>query len=83
MERFSHRPDNLLVQSMGLTNCLFKPRGLTTCFFSPSPKLILVRVMETINLGMEQLMATIHAQSGNFIGSNSKTVKEQYELGKV
>jgi hypothetical protein len=38
LERVSHRPDNLLLQSMGLTTHLFKPTGLTTYFFYPAPK---------------------------------------------
>jgi hypothetical protein len=38
LERVSHRPDNLLLQSTGLTTRLFKTTGLTTCFFCPAPK---------------------------------------------
>jgi hypothetical protein len=36
MERVSHKPDNLHLQSTGLTAHLFNPMGLTTRFFSPT-----------------------------------------------
>jgi len=40
LERFAHRLDNLLLQSMGLKTHLFKPTGMKNYFFYPNPKSI-------------------------------------------
>jgi hypothetical protein len=38
LERVSHRPNNLPLQSTGLTTRPWQTTGLTTCFFYPAPK---------------------------------------------
>jgi hypothetical protein len=83
LERVTYRPNNLLLQSTGLTTCLFKPTGLETCLFSPTPKSIQVRLTETTKLGIDQMMETSHTQSRNYVGSNNRPLRHGTGSGKV
>jgi hypothetical protein len=73
LEIVAYRPNNLLLQSTGLTTCLFKP----------TPKSNRVKVMATTKLGIEQMMAASHTQSRNYVGNKKKPLRHGTSLGKV